>query len=197
MLSTKFINICTFHACVKRIIRYLNLTRNFDLNFNHFVSLKLSEFSNADWVGYSNDRKSTWGYCVYFGSHLISKGSKKQPTITKSSTEIEYKVVAYTACEFLWVQSLLIELGIFLTDPPILWCDNLRETYLTVNLVLHTRTKHIELDYYFVQECVVAKALQVAFVSSKDHLAYIFTKPLSSTRFSQLSSRPHNLSCGT
>lgn len=87
---------------------------------------------------------------MYFGSHLISRGSKKQATIARSSTEVEYKSVANMACEVIWLQSLLKELGIFLTDPPTLWCDNLGATYLSANPVLRARTKHVELNYHFV-----------------------------------------------
>lgn len=82
------------------------------------------------------------------------------------------------------------ELHIFLAKPPTLWCDNLGATYLLVNLVLHSRTKAcgLTLDYHFVRECVAANSLRVSFVSSKDQLADIFTKPLSTARFTLMRS---------
>lgn len=123
-----------------------------------------------------------------FYNHLISWGSKKQPPIARSSIEAEYKAVTNTAYELLQLQSNLKELVIFLRDPPILWCDNLAATYLTINPILHSHTKHVELDDHFVRDCVAAKSLQVSFLSSKDQLADNFTKPLSAARFAQLRS---------
>lgn len=76
-----------------------------------------------------------------------------------------------------------MELGIFLNDSSTLWCNNLGATYLSINPVLHARTKHVELDYYFLRDCVAAKTLNVSFVSSKDPVADILTKPLSTSRF--------------
>lgn len=84
------------------------------------------------------------------GAHLISWGSKKQPRITRSSTEVEYKSLANATCEILWLQSLLKELGIFLSSASTLWCDNIGVTYLSKNPIMYSRTKHIELDYHFV-----------------------------------------------
>ncbi|KAF5465898.1 hypothetical protein F2P56_015863 [Juglans regia] len=173
---------------VKHILRYLKHTCHFGLHFSASFTFTLSAFSDADWAGCPDDRKSTGGYCVYFGNHLISWGSKKQPTVARSSTEAEYKSVANTTCELLWLQSLLSELGIFLVSPPTLWCDNISATYLTLNPVLHSRTKHVELDYHFVWERVVAKTLKVSFIPSKDQIADILTKPLSAARFAQLRS---------
>ena len=78
---------------------------------------------------------------------------------------------------------LLIDLGIFLSTPPLLWCDNISVLAIASNPVFHARTKHIEVDYHFVREKVLWKDLMVKFISSNDQLANIFTKGLPSSRF--------------
>jgi hypothetical protein len=103
--------------------------------------------------------------------------------VSRSSTEAEYKAIANVTAELIWVQSLLKELGVFQSRPPILWCDNLGATYLTSNPVFHARTKHIEVDFHFVREQVGRKAMQVRFISSKDQIADIMTKALSRSPF--------------
>lgn len=84
--------------------------------------------------------------------------------------------------------TLLGERGIFLSFPLTLRCDNLGHTYLTINSIMHSQTKHIELDYHFIHERVAEKPLQVSFVSNKDQLTDILTKPLSTSQFLQLRS---------
>jgi hypothetical protein len=81
------------------------------------------------------------------------------------------------------VQSLLKELGVSQERVPILWCDNIGATYLSSNPVFHPRTKHIEVDFHFVRERLARKQLQIKFISSKDQVADIFTKPLSLPAF--------------
>jgi histone deacetylase 1/2 len=113
----------------------------------------------------------------------VSWSSRKQATVSRSSTEAEYKAIANVTAEIIWIQSLLKELGVFLRDRPRLWCDNLGATYLTTNPMFHARTKHIEVDFHFVREQVTRKAMEVRFISSKDQIADILTKPLSRAPF--------------
>jgi hypothetical protein len=108
-----------------------------------------------------------------FVGRNLSWSSKKQPTVSRSSIEAEYKALANGAAEAIWVDSLLKELGV----TRILWCGNLGATYLTANPVFHARTKHIEIDFHFVQERVEAGEVDVGFISTHDQLADVFTKP--------------------
>jgi hypothetical protein len=102
---------------------------------------------------------------------------KKQPTVSRSSTKAEYKALANGAAEAIWISYLLKELGVTQRHAPVLWCDNLGATYLTVNPVFHAQTKQIEIDFHFVRERVAEGALQVKFISSSDQLVDVFTKP--------------------
>jgi hypothetical protein len=99
----------------------------------------------------------------------------KQPTVSHSSTEAEYKALANAIAELIWVEALVRELGVILKEKPCLWCDNLGATYLSANPVFHARTKHIEIDFFFVRERVARKQLDVRFISRKDQIADGFT----------------------
>jgi hypothetical protein len=137
-----------------------------------------------------DDRHSTSGFAVYLSHNLISWSVRKQATVSRSSTKAEYKSLANATTQVIWTQAILQELGVSQPRPACLWCDNLEATYLTVNPIFHTRTKHIEVDYHFVRERVTNKLLEVRFVSTKDQIVDGFTKSLPVSKMHQFQ---HNL----
>ena len=88
----------------------------------------------------------------------------------------EYCALASTASEIIYIRSLFHELGIPVTKPPCLFCDNIGATQLSLNLVLHSRIKHIAIDLHFVYDLVSKGMLQVSHVSIHDQLAYLNEK---------------------
>jgi len=92
-----------------------------------------------------------------FGSGVVSWSNKKQPTVTLSSTEAEYRGAAIAACEVVWLQKLLSNLGQLVDAHVVIYCDNISSILLAYNLVYHARTKHIDVHYHFIREKVLAK----------------------------------------
>ena len=127
------------------------------------------------------------------GNNLVSWSARKQATVSRSSTESEYKALANATAEIMWVQSLLQELCVSSPPTAVLWCDNLGAKYLSSNPVFHARTKHIEVDYHFVRERVSKNLLKVDFVPTGDQVADGFTKALT---VRQLENFKHNLNLG-
>ncbi|XP_022139699.1 uncharacterized protein LOC111010547 [Momordica charantia] len=112
-------------------LHYLTFTRP-DITF---AVGKLSQFMHAPWD--SHDRRSTSGFVIFLGSNPISWGSKKQSTVSRSSTKAEYRCLASTAAELFCVRQLLKDLHVFSTQSPVLWCDNASAIQLAKNLVFH------------------------------------------------------------
>ena len=137
---------------VKRILRYLSGTLDYGLHLTKSTHLNLTAFCDADWGSDPDDRKSTSGFCVYLGANVVSWASKKQHIVSRSSTEAEYRSLAHTTAEVTWLSSLLGELQVPMTSLPEIWCDNQSNVLMAANPVLHSRTKHIELDLYLVRD---------------------------------------------
>ncbi|GJV43083.1 ribonuclease H-like domain-containing protein [Tanacetum coccineum] len=175
-------------AAIKRILRYVRGTLNYGLQLFSSSTTELVAYSDADWAGCPTTRRSTSGYCVFLGNNLLYWSSKRQPTLSRSSAEAEYRGVANVVAETCWLHNLLRELHTPLSSATLIYCDNVSAVYLSCNLVQHQRTKHIEIDIHFVRDLVVACQVRVLHVPSRYQFADIFTKGLSSALFEKFRS---------
>lgn len=171
-------------TALKRIIRYIQGTQGHSLQMFKSKVDTLIAYSDADWAGCPDTRRSTSGYCVYLGDNLISWSSKRQQTVSRSSAEAEYRGVANTVAETCWIRNLLLELHHPLSRATLVFCDNISSVYMSVNPVKHQRTKHVELDLHFVREKVALGQVKVLHVPTSSQYADIFTKGLPTSLFS-------------
>ncbi|KAF5820342.1 putative RNA-directed DNA polymerase [Helianthus annuus] len=165
-------------AFMKRIIRYIQGTIDYGIRIIKSASRSLIAYSDADWGGCPDSRRSTSGYCVFLGDNLISWSSKRQPTVSRSSAEAEYRGVANAVAEATWLRNLMLELHTPLQHASVVYCDNVSAVYLSNNPVQHQRTKHIEIDIHFVRDKVRVGHIRVLHVPSSLQYADIFTKGL-------------------
>jgi hypothetical protein len=125
---------------------------------------------------------------MFLGDNLVSWSSKCQPVVSRSSAETEYHVVANGVAEAAWLRHLLQELHSSLTIRTLVFCDNISVVYLSINPVQHQRTKHVEIDLYFVRERVAYGVVRVLNVSTTSQFADVFTKGLPSVVFAEFRS---------
>jgi hypothetical protein len=163
---------------LRRILRYIQGTSQYGLHLYHSSTASLISYTDADWGGCPDTRRSTSGYCVFLGDNLISWSSKRQPTLSRSSAEAEYRGVANVVSESCWLRNLLLELYCPIHKATMVYCDNVSAIYLSGNPVQHQRTKHIELDIHFVREKVARGQVRVLHVPSRYQIADVFTKGL-------------------
>ena len=116
----------------------------------------------------------------------MSWASRKQQTRARSSTKAEYRAIAATTAELLWLRNVLIELGHYSSQTLIVYSDNAGATYVCANPVFHSKMKHLALEYHFVHEHVQKGLLRVSYISAQDQLADALTKPLPRTTFQHL-----------
>ncbi|XP_068661887.1 uncharacterized mitochondrial protein AtMg00810-like [Aristolochia californica] len=162
---------------VKRILRYVKGTLHYGLSFRPFASPgSLVAYSDADYTGCPNTRCSTSGYSIYLGDNLVSWSAKKQPTVSRSNCESEYRALTLTTAKVIWLTHLLRDLKVSIPERPLLLCDNKSALFLSSNPIVHKRVKHVELDIHFLCEFVVAGKIRTQYMPSHLQVADIFTK---------------------
>ncbi|XP_019086308.1 PREDICTED: uncharacterized protein LOC109126875 [Camelina sativa] len=159
-------------------LRYIKGTTTMGVSFARQTDSKLRVYSDSDYSGCPSTSRSTGGFCTFLARNMISWSSKKQQTMSKSSTEAEYRAMSEAASEITWIVNLLQDLGIQLPATPELNCDNLSAVYLTANPSFHARTKHFVTHYHYVREQVAFGNLIVNHIPAHFQLADIFTKSL-------------------
>ncbi|XP_066377442.1 uncharacterized mitochondrial protein AtMg00810-like [Miscanthus floridulus] len=163
---------------VYRILRYLKSCPGKGLCFRGHGHLNVDGYCDADWASCPDDRRSTSGYCAFVGGNLVSWRSKKQAVVWRSTAEAEYRAMSLVVCEMLWIRSLLSELNVLRKGASKLWCDNKSAINIANNPVQHDRTKHVEVDRFFIKEKIDEGTLELSHVISREQLADCLTKGL-------------------
>ncbi|PKU74273.1 Retrovirus-related Pol polyprotein from transposon TNT 1-94 [Dendrobium catenatum] len=170
---------------LKKLLRYIQGSLDFGLPITK-STLLLRTYSDADWASDPATRRSTSGFCTFLGNTLISWSVKKQNTVSRSSTESEYRALASATADTIWIKRLLAEFGVLHSEPVEIFCDNTSTIALANNPVFHARTKHIEIDQRFIRDHILNKVIRLLPISTVDQIADVLTKPLSTPRFKTL-----------
>lgn len=168
------------------ILCYLKGAPGRGILYKNHGHTRIECFSDSDWAGSKADRRSTTGYCVFVGGNLVSWKSKKQNVVSRSSAESEYRAMAQSICEIMWINQLLTEVGLKTSMLAKLWCDNQAALHIASNPVFHDRTKHIEIDCHFVREKIQQGLISTGFVRTGEQLGDLFTKALHGGRVDYL-----------
>ena len=168
-----------------RVLRYLKGTKHHSLHLGGGVPV-IAGFSDSDWGGNPDDRKSTSAYVFRLGQGAISWKSTKQKSVALSTVESEYMAMCQAAKEAVWLSGLLEDLGIDLRGPLVIYGDNQGVLALTQNPDTHPRSKHIDIQYHYTRELIQAGRIAVNYIPTKLMIADALTKPLARPQFEAL-----------
>ena len=146
----------------------------------------LTAYSDSDYAGCLEDRKTTSGYAFMISSGAVAWSSRKQPIVTLSTTEAEYVAAAPCACQAMWMKMVLKRLGCDNNECATIFCDNSSTIKLSKNPVLHKRSKHIAVRFHFLRDLCKEGAICLVHCGSQDQVADILTKPLKLEQFQKL-----------
>ena len=191
MFSVSLISIYMEHPteshllAAKRILRYVKGTVEFGVFYKKGGDDKFIGYTDSDYAGDQDDRKSTSGY-VFMNSSAVSWSSKKQPVVTLSTTEAEFIAAASSACQAVWLRRILKSLNQVQTSPTVIYCDNVSAIKLSKNPVMHGRSKHIDVRFHFLRDLIKDEVVELLQCSTHEQITDIMTKPLKLEAFQKL-----------
>ncbi|GJZ50793.1 zinc finger, CCHC-type containing protein [Tanacetum coccineum] len=168
---------------VKQVIRYIKGTKEHGIIYKKEGSCKITGYSDSSYGINTDQGKGTTGIVFYFGESPITWCTQKQPTVALSSCESEFMAATGAACQALWLKRLLSELTGWEEKRITLKVDNVSAIALVRNPVFHGRSKHIDIRYHFIRECVENGHINVEHVSGELQRADILTKALPRLKF--------------
>jgi hypothetical protein len=174
---------------VKRILRYNSGTLHFGCFYQKGREAKLVGYSDSGLAGDIDTRKSTSGILFFLGNNVITWQSQKQKVVALSSCEAEYIVATTAACQGVWLARLLAEFKGRRPTTISLRIDSQSAIQLSKNPIFHDRSKHIDIRYHFIRDCIEKNRVALEFIGTKDQLADILTKALGREQFCELRSR--------
>jgi hypothetical protein len=174
-------------TAVQRVLAYLKGTSKCGITYGETSHPHvLTAFSDSDYAGDSDTRRSTTGYLLTYNGGPVAWGSRRQSCVSLSTTEAEYIAMCEAAKDIVWTRRLLSGIGCDQKQPTELFCDNQGALKLVSNPEFHRRTKHIDVRYHYVREQQMDGSIVVSHVGTKEQLADLLTKALAGPAFQDL-----------
>ena len=174
-------------VAVKRVLRYVSGTKGFGVLYKASEELSPVGFSDSDWGGCTINRKSTSGYVFMMAGAAVSWKSRKQSCVAQSSSEAEYMALSAAVKEAIWLSNIVgFGSGNSSADPILINVDNQGSIKMAKNDASGTRTKHIDIQYHFVRDCLLKEMFAIDYCPTSEMIADLLTKPLQRVQFMKL-----------
>ena len=160
----------------KWILHYLQGTKSFKIWYDRASNNGLVAYADADWGEDHDDQHSTSGQIFLLAGDAVTWSSRCQPTISHSSTEVEYKAASDSCRQMAWLRTFLMELGYNMNFRTPLYVNNQGAIFLSVNPAINHCTKHVKIHYHFIREFYEAGQVDIFYVSTNNMLADALTK---------------------
>lgn len=171
---------------LKRVLRYLQGTKDYSLVYRRSTNGDpLVGYADADWGSDINDRKSTSGSVFQVFGNSVLWTTRKQSTVSLSSTEAEYVSLSQAACDAMWLRNILGDLGITCSSPTVLYEDNQSCIYIASEPRDQKRLKHLDIRFHFIRECIQNGEIIVEYIPTQKQVADVFTKSLAAGPFKE------------
>lgn len=172
---------------VKRILRYLKGTVSFGLVYTKGVGdYLLTGYSDSDLAGNIEDGRSIGGIAFYLNESLITRVSQKQRCVALSSCEAEFIAATAPTCQGVWLRSLLSQITNRKSNPVVIYIDNKSAIDLAKNPVFHGHSKHIDIRYHFIRECIERGVIVIKQISTGEQRADVLTKAMTTAKFERM-----------